>query len=159
HNPDDPEACLAVGKFLCFIKNDWSAGLLLLARCNDGALRSVAKTEINLDAPQDKVVLGNSWWTLTTTAQGEDKEVYQRRARYWYLKAIASASEADKASLKQQLGERINSVPTAAGEVHIVSIVGGTESIDIYSDEAEWKSSRRGTAENKINHVSLGDFS
>jgi hypothetical protein len=30
--------------------------------------------------------------------------------------------------------------------------------VDIYSDEVQWRSSRRGTTGNKINHVDLGNF-
>ncbi len=158
--PDDPEASLVVGKFLCFTKNNWAAGLLLLARGNDQELRSVAKTEIgeNLNTTQEQAALGNSWWELSVQTSGDEKIFYQRRARYWYLKAIAGSTEADKTQLKQQLSDRISVVPLEAGQVHIESRVGGTEYVDIYSDEVQWRSSRRGTTGNKINHVNLGDF-
>ena len=158
--PDDPEASLIVGKFLCFAKNNWASGLLLLARGNDQGLRSVANTEIgeNLNTTQEQAALGNSWWELATETSGDEKTIYQRRARYWYLKAIAGSTVADKTQLKQQLAERINVVPLEAGQVHIESRVGGTEYVDIYSDEVQWRSSRRGTTGNKINHVNLGDF-
>lgn len=159
-NPMDSEACLTVGKFLCFTKNDWATGLTLLVRCNDQALRSVAKTEISgtVSGPQEQIALGNSWWDLSADAPADDKIFYQQRARYWYLKAIASSNEPDKAQLKRQLSERINAVPLEAAEIHIVSRVGGEEFVDIYSDEVQWKSSRRGTTGNRINHVNLGDF-
>ena len=156
----DPEANLAVGKFLCFTKNDWSAGLLLLARGGDAELGAVAKEEIssNLKNPEEQRVLGNKWWDLSSKVQAEDKIFCQRRARYWFLKCIASSKEPDKTPLRQELSERVDAVPVEAGSVHIVSRVAGAEFVDIYSDEVQWKSGRRGTTGNKINHVNLGDF-
>jgi hypothetical protein len=158
--PNDPPANLAVGKFLYFVKNDLAAGLPLLARGNDEALKMVVNWEINgnfNDASQ-KLALGNSWWDLSAKAQGDDQLFYQRRARFWYLKCLASSKGPDKNRLHQQLADRLATVPAEAGVVHIVSRVGGAEFVDIYSDEVRWKSSRRGTSGNKINQVSLGDF-
>jgi hypothetical protein len=158
--PNDPQASLAVGKFLCFEKNDWAAGLPLMARGNDDALKAAVNLEIHskLLDPQDQLALGNSWWDLSVAAQDDNKILYQRRARYWYLKSIASSRELEKKPLRERLAERIAAVTTEAGAVHIVSRVGGAEFVDIYSDEVQWKSSPRGTSGNKINHVSLGDF-
>jgi hypothetical protein len=156
--PNDPRAALAVGKFFCFEKNDWMEGLPLLLRGNDQALKAVANTEINgkLTGTQEQRALGDSWWDLSTSAAEDDQDFYQHRARYWYLKAIGGS--ADPGALRQELSERLNAVSTEAGAVHIVSRVGGTEFVDLYSDEAQWTSSRRGTTGNKLNHVNLGDF-
>jgi hypothetical protein len=158
--PTDPKASLAVGKFLCFIKNDWTRGLPLLARGDDPLLKDVVHTEIN-DTPrhsQGRVALGNAWWNLAAAASDEDREFYQTRARYWYLKGIASSSNNEKPALRQKLASRISAVSTDPGTVHITSRVGGTEFVDIYSDEVQWQSSNRGASGNKINHVALGDF-
>ncbi len=158
--PLDPEASLAVGKFICFMKNDWAAGLPLLARGNDQGVRSVANTEMtgDLNEPQDQLALGSAWWELSSAARGDDQASYQQRARYWYLKGIANSREPDRSRIREQLTERLKTVQTDAGQVHIVSRVGGTEFVDIYSDEVQWTGSRRGTTGNRINYVDLGDF-
>jgi hypothetical protein len=158
--PNDAQASLTVGKFLCFEKNDWATGLPLLARGNDDALRAVVNFEVNgrLKEPKEQLALGNLWWDLSGKVQGDDKMSFQRRARYWYLKGIASSAETDKAGLRQTLADRISSVSPEAGQVHIVSRVAGAEFVDIYADEVQWRSSRRGTTGNKINYVGLGDF-
>ncbi|HEX3855872.1 MAG TPA: serine/threonine-protein kinase [Verrucomicrobiae bacterium] len=160
-NPNNPAASLAMGKFLCFAKNDWAAGLQLLARGDDEALKAIASKELNneLKTAPEQIALGSSWWDLATDAPDDEKEFYQQRARHWYLKGIAGSSELDKNRLKPELTERIKSMPTQFAEVHIVSRVGGTEFVDIYSDEVQWRSSRRGTVGNKINQVNLGNFS
>ncbi|HEY1790386.1 MAG TPA: serine/threonine-protein kinase [Verrucomicrobiae bacterium] len=159
-NPDDPSANLAMGKFLCFIKNDWATGLPLMARGSDETVRSIANQEIAdmAKGPPRQVALGDAWWKLSVTASDNESGFYQARARYWYLKAIASSKEPERTSLRQSLSDHLNAVPTQPAEVHIVSRVSGTEFIDIYSDQTEWTSSQRGATENKINQVSPGDF-
>lgn len=159
--PDDPAANLAMGKFLCFIKNDWGAGLPLIARGNDESFKTIANQEIENSAksPSDQIALGDAWWSLSAAAQQNEKDFYQKRARYWYLKGIAGAEEPEKASLEQSLSERIHSVPTKFAEVHIFSRVAGTEFIDIYSDQVQWRSSQRGAIGNKINQVRLDNLS
>jgi serine/threonine protein kinase len=158
--PNDAAANLAMGKFLCFIKNDWATGLPMMALGNDEALKRVVHEEIN-SPPQDsqgQIALGNSWWDLAAPVPDDEKVFYQKRARYWYLKGIANSKEPEKNSLRQSLADRLNAVPTQLAEVHIFSRVGGTEFIDIYSDKIEWRSSQRGAIGNKINQVNVGNF-
>ena len=42
-NRDDPQACLTVGRWLCFTQDDWDAGLNLLAKGSDEALQTLAR--------------------------------------------------------------------------------------------------------------------
>ncbi|HTV75784.1 MAG TPA: protein kinase, partial [Candidatus Baltobacteraceae bacterium] len=160
-NPNDPAANLAMGKFLCFVKNDWSGGLPCLARSGDKSLATIADEELNHPpaTANERIALGNSWWDGSASASNDEKIYYQKRARYWYLKGMAASNQPDKDRFRQALAARINGIPTQPAEVRIVSRVNGTEFIDIYSDEVQWQSSRRGTVANKINQVSLGDFS
>jgi len=112
----------------------------------------------DLNEPQQQLALGSAWWELSAAAPGDNQTSYQQRARYWYLKGIANSKEPDRSRFRQQLAERLKTVQTDSGHVHIVSRVGGTEFVDIYSDEVQWTGSRRGTTGNRINHVDLGDF-
>jgi len=161
-NPNDPAANLAMGKFLCFVKNDWDKGLPLLALGSDETLKSVANQDIAgaTKDPSEKAALGDAWWKLSGAVLDDgDGDSYQERARYWYMKSIADAEMPEKRSLYERLSERVKSVPTQPAEVHIFSRVSGTEFIDIYSDQAQWRSSQGGAIGNRINQVSLGDFS
>ncbi|HEX3624005.1 MAG TPA: serine/threonine-protein kinase [Verrucomicrobiae bacterium] len=160
-DPNDPEANLAMGKFLCFVKNDWAGGLPLLARGSDKTLKPVVTQEIAGTAKDSsqELALGDAWWKLSLATRDDDRESYQERGRYWYLKGIAGARGAEKNSLRQDLSERVNAVPTWPAQIHIFSRVNGTEFIDIYSDQVQWRSSQRGAVANKINQVSIGDFS
>jgi hypothetical protein len=44
--PDDADANLAMGRFLCLLKGDWSAGLPHLVQCSDERLRDLAGKEL-----------------------------------------------------------------------------------------------------------------
>ena len=45
-NPDDAGANAAVGRYVCFFKGDWAAGLPLLAKGPSGPLTDLARLEI-----------------------------------------------------------------------------------------------------------------
>src|SRR5262249_35252603 len=44
--PDDPDANLATGKYLCFRKGEWARGLPCLAAGSDAALQALAKKDL-----------------------------------------------------------------------------------------------------------------
>ncbi len=159
NQPSDPEANLAVGKFLCFIKNDWETGLPLMAHATNEPLKTVVATEIN-EKPKtadQQIALADLWKNLGASADEPDKAGCQQRARYWYLQGIATAAEPEKTRLQLQLNEWLQATPTEPGEVHIIARFDGNEVIDIYSDEIRWKSVHR-AIDSRINHVLLGDL-
>ncbi len=157
--PGDPEASLASGKFLCFVKNDWEVGLPLMAHGTNAALKAALAAELNATpkTSEARMALGNLWRDLAGAASAEDKMHYQERARFWYLRALALAKEPDKSLLRQQCDEWIRAVPAEPGELHIFSRFDGTETIDIYSDEIRWRTGKEAVS-SKINQVKLGDF-
>lgn len=67
--PDDAEAAETVGRYLCFVKLDWKAGLAALAKARHEGLRNLAAREIALAgepaaAATDRLNLANEWWKL-----------------------------------------------------------------------------------------------
>lgn len=73
--PDDAEAAEIVGRYLCFVKRDWPAGLAMLARGQNEGLRNIATREVALSkepqvAATDRLKLANEWWKLSETADG-----------------------------------------------------------------------------------------
>ncbi|MCY2950826.1 MAG: hypothetical protein NTU53_02480, partial [Planctomycetota bacterium] len=62
---EDAERRLTVGRHLCFVKSDFGAGLAMLAKGADPALRGLANSELGgaRDVGQ-KVKLANGWWDL-----------------------------------------------------------------------------------------------
>jgi hypothetical protein len=160
YKPADPAACFAMGKFLCFVKNDWDTGLPLMARSNqDAPLKAALDAEIN-ERPKmaDKqFVLSSLWRNLSDSATGDDKLFYLGRARYWFLKGMTSSDEADRPRLEQELNEWAKAIRTEPAELHIRSRLDGTEVIDVYSDEIRVKVGRASLNVN-INQVQLTDL-
>ena len=51
-SPDDPVACLAIGRWRCFHDGAWSDGLKFLAKGSDRALKSLAADDMASQAPR-----------------------------------------------------------------------------------------------------------
>ncbi len=80
-NPKDPEANLAMGKYLCFIKGDWEKGLPMLALGNKAKLKGIAEND--LSSPEkgtDLAALGDAWWDLGQAEKGQGKALMKSRA-------------------------------------------------------------------------------
>ena len=92
--PDDPDACLTLGRFYCFSRDEWDEGLKLLAKGSDPALKSLATMELASSPAkaEEKVARGDRWWDLAENAAGGFKSAMRRRAGYWYQEAGPLAS-------------------------------------------------------------------
>ena len=89
-HPDDPDACLTVGRWCCFSRGDWDEGLKLLAKGSDVALKTLAAEELASKPAQaeEKVARGDAWWGLAEKATGKAKAAMRRRAVHWYQEAM-----------------------------------------------------------------------
>jgi hypothetical protein len=68
--PDDAEAAEIVGRHLCFVKQDWPAGLPMLARGRDEGLRNLAAREVaqrDTAEPASRLKLAHEWWKMADT--------------------------------------------------------------------------------------------
>ena len=87
--PDDPQANMLLGGFLCFDKNDWPAGLPLLAKGSDKGLAKLARRELK-NPPQntdEEIRLADAWWLLAAVKFGPQKRPILLRAAHWYRQA------------------------------------------------------------------------
>lgn len=104
--PADPEANLTVGKYRCLVKGDWDAGLPLLARGNDAALKALAFKELERASDvADQVQLGDGWWEQAQQADEPMRRPLQERAEYWYRKASPNATGLSKAKMEKRLAK------------------------------------------------------
>ncbi len=157
--PGDPAANLAMGQYLCFVKNDWENGLPMLAHGNDEQLKPVLEIEINkkpVRAP-DYIAAGDLWWNLAAMTPGQFKDAFQRRARYWYRKGISRAQKNEKPALKVKLADRLNAFPAVPAELHLFCRLSGTDHIQISSDETRW-SCGRGSQNCRLNQIYAGEM-
>ena len=112
--PDDPDANLIVGKYLCFVKGDWEKGVPMLALGKDEALKALAMQEIQRAvSSNEQAKLGDGWWSLAEKQKGTAKKQAQERAGYWYRKALPSLS----GLMKDKVEKRVAAVEvvSAAG--------------------------------------------
>jgi hypothetical protein len=111
--PDDPEANLQMGKFLCFVKGDWGRGLPYLARSGDAKLKALAAKE--LAKPTEATAqfeLANAWWDLGETTDPPAKAMIEQQARQWYKRAIPGLTGLNKAVAEKRLGPAIVNSPS-----------------------------------------------
>ena len=63
--PDDPEANLTVGSYLCFAKGRWQDGVPMLALGKDPAFKAVAIKELDgVQTAQAQLALADQWRDL-----------------------------------------------------------------------------------------------
>ncbi len=111
--PDDPEANFMAGKAECFWKNDWTAGLLRLAKGSDENLRQLAEQEL-LAANQspDPMQLADAWWDVAEKRidKGEKKDDptirgIRNRAGHWYRLAEKNLTGLNLAKAQKRIEE------------------------------------------------------
>jgi hypothetical protein len=104
-HPDDPDANLAVGKFLCFVKGDWDGGAPHLSRGADRDLAAAAKLDLARPSePNAQLAVGNAWWDLSQDPKPGLKAT-ARRAATWYRKALPALSGLQRLSTEKRLSE------------------------------------------------------
>jgi formylglycine-generating enzyme required for sulfatase activity len=104
--PDDADANLNLGRYLCAVKGDWDKGLSMLARGSDPQLKALAEKDLaNPSAPEDQVTLGDGWWDQADAAEGVGKPRLIQRAGVWYAKALPSLTGLEQARVQKRLEE------------------------------------------------------
>ena len=105
--PDDPEANLAAGAYLCFVKGDWQMGLPHLAKGSDAELKAVAGQEISSPPTElaGQLKLGDAWWDLGQAAKAAKKNALLWHAGTWYEQAQAESSGLAKTKIETRLAE------------------------------------------------------
>ena len=92
-NPNDPQNNLAMGKYLCFMQNDWEKGLPLLAKGADPALKSLAETDLAHPSDPEKLLeLANGWWDAAEKVTPAEQAHVHARAGILYTAALPGLS-------------------------------------------------------------------
>jgi WD40 repeat protein len=103
-DPKDPEANLAVGKFLCLGKGSWDKGLSNLALGSDETLKALARRDqANPEKLADRLALGDSWWDVAEKEQDPAQHNLQRRAAHWYGLVYADLTGINKVKVEKRL--------------------------------------------------------
>lgn len=103
-NADDPAANSTAGRYLCFGKADWQAGLGHLAKGADEPLKALAAIDLaGTKDPDDQAALGQQWQQLAADAPEADRPAYLASARYWYTLALPNLGGLQKLKVEKQL--------------------------------------------------------
>ncbi len=120
-NPTDPQANLAVGKHLCFVKGDWEQGVPMLALCGDAGLKAAAEKDIaaaDKDADKNfkaKLSAGDAWWDLSEKEEGLVREQMRQRAVGWYRQAQPLATGLAAVKIEKRIHEAEQAMASAPG--------------------------------------------
>ena len=101
----DPEKLLAIGKFLCFTKQEWRQGLTYLADANDINFSKLAAADL-VATESDFMSLGDRWWELAFDAEFFEQRIpLLTRAKHFYWLAMDKSSGLDKTKIEKRLKE------------------------------------------------------
>jgi hypothetical protein len=65
-HPDDASAATVAGKFLCFVKGDWGAGMPVLAHGDDTALADASKADLSAASDASAIArAADGWWDIS----------------------------------------------------------------------------------------------
>jgi len=102
--PDDAEANLTLGKYLCGDQQDWKTGLPLLAKGSNSMLAAAAKMELGGEAsPIERLHIADAWFAAGTSG-GDCDGFLVRATSLDNLAGQKSRNRADQQS-KNQSGD------------------------------------------------------
>jgi serine/threonine protein kinase len=110
--PDDPEANLAMGRFLCLLKGDWTEGLPLLVQGGEGKLQDLARKEVGgSEKPEEEAELADGWRDLARTERGAAHMQLVLHALSCYQKALPNLSGVAKKQAEKSAAELEKELP------------------------------------------------
>jgi tetratricopeptide (TPR) repeat protein len=111
-NPTDPQANLEMGKYECFVRGDWDAGLPLLALGGDEALSEIATRSIAAAAePQQRFDLANAWWDLAEKRTGDERKAIQSYALTIYREVAPDLVGLSKTVAEKRISDAAEAAP------------------------------------------------
>jgi hypothetical protein len=109
-NSADAAANEAVGRYLCFVKNRWEAGLPYLNRAHDLNLRGMATLELSTSrTPHETLALADQYWDLADKSKPPQRRGLHLRSVHCYAAIqLLLATSLDKVKVTRRLEEARN---------------------------------------------------
>src|SRR5438309_1601268 len=86
---EDAEECGRVGRYFCFYKGDWVAGLPLIAKGPENGLKKLAQDDLAAaNDPPRRLAIGDGWWELSANQNWLARKHLQARAAWWYRQVL-----------------------------------------------------------------------
>jgi len=124
-NENDPAANVAIGKYFCFIKNDWDRGASCLMKGADDGLKAAATQEyLKPKDPEAQAELGDRWFALSSekSRPALDKRRFRNRALTWYETALSAATGIVRTRVEKKL-EECRKAGGARTEIDLISMI------------------------------------
>jgi len=154
--PDDGAANLVVGRYYCFIQENWHRGLPLLALSSDPALQKLATLETNGDQAHDvRMQVADSWWQ-----RGEEepdfKTALQAHAAEIYRDVLPKVSGLSKIKIEKRLEA---AAATAAAAPSPASIASAPSAPSVAAErDALWKKIQELVKANQVTRTKEAGF-
>jgi hypothetical protein len=104
--PNNSAANLAVGRYLCWMKNDWDQGLPLLARGSDPVLKALATKDMTSPAGDAAFEVAEAWWKISEKEPlSLPQKHLQSHADLCFKKALPALSALSKSLAEQRIAE------------------------------------------------------
>lgn len=116
---DDPAACLEVGRFWCFNREDWEAGLPSLAKGSDEKLRDLAARELARPALPLRLELGDAWLEVASQERAFRPAIV-RHALRCYEQGLSGVQGPGRARIEAKVETLINEL---AGQMNRAGLV------------------------------------
>jgi hypothetical protein len=91
------QANLEVGRYECFVRGNWTEGLLLLSHGSDKELAEVASLELVADVRKCRP-LADAWWKLAESVEEPWQTQFRQQAKYWYEKVAEELTGLERQS-------------------------------------------------------------
>lgn len=114
-DPSDREAAADLGRFRCFVEDNWAAGLPFLAKGSDDDLAPIARAELTEPkTPAARIQLGDAWWAFASNHKGPEAAAAEARARIHYGAALSDLEGLEKARVQKRLETSVTGGKTPA---------------------------------------------
>jgi len=101
--PDDPDANLTYGSFLCFVKSDWQTGLPLLKKSSDKTLAALAaKEEAAPNTADEQLAIADAWLRQLDQVPTAQRRAVQIHAGMWIHRASFQLSGAQRSAAERR---------------------------------------------------------
>lgn len=152
-HPLDGPANLSAGRYACFVRGDWPAGLVHLAQCSDEALKTLAIREmVQSDDPIHQLELADRWWEMGENYKGWMQRTIRDHAAAWYHTALGNLNGVTLARISQRI--KVNATVTTAPFENTVNLLA---LVDPARDAVAgiWKAPNGVLASDDIHHARL----
>jgi hypothetical protein len=105
-SPNDPNSNLLTGRFLCYVRGDWTEGLERLKKSGDSAWKAAAEAETQTPTePAAEIALADAWWTVAEASEAPWKQRIQMHAGSWYAQAAAGLTGLEQTRAQKRVQE------------------------------------------------------